>query len=223
MTHTWKCTQAPVHKRMVMTARRVLLRLLQQSTCSAFAMELVSQFRPSHWSYNRKSEIENYITGSCEFWHALTLTLAWIPSHFDLWLSLSRDSDSEMFFLFQDWTKPVITHHCRLGCCASIAESRPVLRKSIKVSAGWEVCLALNFKDTRFGLPSLGPCFRLSVANREVELGIWVHYGPCAPPTRFHHKPDIPVLSRWTQCGNCIRFYLWGPYVWWLDDAIASG
>lgn len=31
-----------------------------------------------------QSEIENYITGSCEFWHALTLTLAWIPSHFDL-------------------------------------------------------------------------------------------------------------------------------------------
>ena len=28
--------------------------------------------------------------------------------------------------------------------------------------------------------------------------------------TRFHRRPAIPVLSRWTQTGECIRFYMPG-------------
>ena len=37
--------------------------------------------------------------------------------------------------------------------------------------------------------------------------------------TRFHRRPSVPVLSRWTQTGECIRFYMPGSQ--WFRSSVS--
>lgn len=77
----------------------------------------------------------------------------------------------------------------------------------LRVSGSVEVLVIVLLQGAKFWLSIRGVVL---CAQRQNERSSQA--APCSSTVlRYHHRPNVPVISRWLSCTECIRFYLPGP------------